>query len=44
MLLVVGGGRVSYFLEKSVTKMYDSPLLALRGGEYVLHFQKKSVM
>ena len=32
LLVVVGGGRVSYFLEKNVTKLYDSPLLALRGG------------
>ena len=28
----VGGGRVSYFLEKSVTKMYGSTLFALRAG------------
>ena len=27
----VGGGRVSDFPEKSVTKMYGSTLLALRG-------------
>ena len=28
----VGDGRVSDFPEKSVTKMYDSMLLALQGG------------
>ena len=28
----VGGGKVSDFPEKSVTKMYGSTLLALRGG------------
>ena len=33
----VGGGRVSEFPEKSVTKMYGS---ALRGGGRVLNFQK----
>ena len=28
----IGGGRVSDFPEKRVTKMYGSTLLALRGG------------
>ena len=28
----LGGGWVSAFLEKSVTEVYDSTLLALRGG------------
>ena len=29
----VGGGRVSDYPEKSVTNMYGSTLLPLRGGE-----------
>ena len=29
----VGGGRVSDFPEKTVTKMYGSTLLALRGSQ-----------
>ena len=37
----VGGGRVSDFLEKSVTKMYGSTLLALRAGGLVSKIQKK---
>ena len=37
----VGGGRASDFPEKSVTKMYGSMLLALRGGGWVSNFQKK---
>ena len=41
---VVGGGRVSDFPEKYVTKMYGSTLLALRGGGWVSNFQEKSVM
>ena len=40
----VGGGRVSEFSEKSVTKMYHgSTLLALRAGGWVSNFQKKMV-
>ena len=40
----VGGGEgVSAFKEKSVTKMYGSTLLALRGGGRGSHFQEKSV-
>ena len=39
----VGGGRVSDFPEKSVTKMYGSMLSALREGGGVSNFQKKSV-
>ena len=39
----LGGGRVSEFPEKNVTKMYGSTLLlALRGGGWVLNLQKKS--
>ena len=34
------GGRMSDFPEKSVTKMYGSTLLALRGGS---NFQKKAL-
>ena len=30
----VGGGEVSAFPEKSVTNVYSSTLLALRGGEW----------
>ena len=38
----VGGGRVSDFPEKSVTKMYGSTLLALRvGTRWVSNFQQK---
>ena len=40
----VGGGRMSDFPEKSVTKMYGSTLLALRGGGWVSNFQNKSVV
>ena len=39
----VGGGRVSDLHEKSITKMYGSPLLELRGGGWVSNFQEKSV-
>ena len=39
----VGGGWVSAFPEKSVTKVYGSTLLALRGGGWGLNFQGKSV-
>ena len=39
----VGGGRVSDFLEKSVTKMYGSTLLALLGGGWVSNFQKRAL-
>ena len=39
----VGGGGVSDFLEKSVTEMYGSPLLALRGGGWVSNFQEKAL-
>ena len=39
----VGGGRVSDFPEKRVTKMYGSTLFALRGGGWVLNFQKKAL-
>ena len=35
----VGGGRVSDFPDKSITKMYGSTLLALQG--WVSTFQKK---
>ena len=38
----VGGGRVSEFPEKSVTKMYGSTLFPLRGGVGV-KFPEKSV-
>ena len=37
----VGGGGVSAFTEKSVTKMYGSTLLALRGGGWESNFQEK---
>ena len=36
-----GGGGVSAFTEKSVTKMYGSTLLALRGGGRGSNFQEK---
>ena len=39
----VGGGGVSAFPEKSVTKVYGSTLLALRGGGWGSNFQEKSV-
>ena len=39
----VGGGRVSAFPEKSVTKVYSSMLLALRGSGWGSIFQEKSV-
>ena len=39
---VGGGGGVS-FHGKSVTKMYGSTLLALRGGGWGSNFQEKSV-
>ena len=39
----VGGGRVSGFLEKSITKMYGSKLLTLEGGGWVSNFQKKAL-
>ena len=38
----IGGGKVSDFPEKSVTKMYGSTLLALRGGVGV-KFPEKSI-
>ena len=31
------------FPEKSITKMYSSTLLALRGGGWASHFQKKAL-
>ena len=37
----VGGGRVSDFPEKSITEMYGSTLLTLRGGGSMSNFQKK---
>ena len=40
---VVGGGAVSAFPEKSVTKVYSSTLLALRGGGWGSNVQEKSV-
>ena len=39
----VGGGWVSAFLEKSVTEVYGSTLLALRGGGWGSNSQVKSV-
>ena len=39
----VGGGRVSDYPEKCVTKMYGSTLLELRGGGWVSNFQKKTL-
>ena len=39
----VGGGTVSGFPEKSITKMYGSTLLALRGGGWVSNFLKKAL-
>ena len=39
----VGGGRASDFPEKSVTKMYRSTLLELRGGGCVSNFQEKAL-
>ena len=38
-----GGGGGSDFLEKSVTKVYCSMLLALRGDGWGSNFQKNSV-
>ena len=38
-----GGGRVSDFPEKNISKMYGSTLLALRGGRWVSNFQKESI-
>ena len=38
---VGGGGGVSAFTEKSVTKMYGSTLLALRGGGWGVKFPGK---
>ena len=38
-----GGGGVSDFLDKSVTKVYCSMLSALRGGGWGSNFQKNSV-
>ena len=43
LLNAVGAGRVSDFPEKSVTKVYGSTFLALRGGGWVSNFQEKSV-
>ena len=37
------GGGVSDFLEKSITKVQCSMLLALRGGGWGPNFQKNSV-
>ena len=37
------GGRVSDFPEKSVTKMYGSTLLALRGDGWVSNLRKKAL-
>ena len=37
----VGGGSMSDFPKKSVTKMHGSTLLTLRGGGWVSNFQKK---
>ena len=37
----VGSGRVSDFPGNSITKMYGSTLLALRGGGWVSDVQKK---
>ena len=39
----VGGGGVSAFPEKSVTKVYSSMLLVLRGGGWGSNFQEKNV-
>ena len=39
----VEGGRVSDFPGKSVTTMYGSTVLALRGGGWVSNFQKKAL-
>ena len=40
----VGGGRVSNFHEKILTKMWGSTLLlALRGGGWVPNFEKKAL-
>ena len=39
----VGGGRVSAFLEKSVTKVYGSTLLALQGRGWVSNSRKKAL-
>ena len=38
-----GGRGVSDFVEKSITKVYCSMLLALRGGGWGSNFQKNSV-
>ena len=43
LLNTEGGGRVSDFPEKSVTKMYGSTLLGLRGGGRVSNVQEKSI-
>ena len=40
----VGGGWVSAFPEKSVTKVFGSMFLALRGGGWGSNFKEKSVM
>ena len=37
------GGRGIRFPKKSVTKVYNSTLLALRGGGCVSNFQEKSI-
>ena len=39
----VGGGWVSAFLEKSVTEVYGSTLLALQGGGWGSNSQEKSI-
>ena len=41
MLRNAGVEGVSAFPEKSVTKVYGSTLLALRGGEWGSNFQEK---
>ena len=38
-----GGGRVSTFTEKRITKVHGSMLLAFRGGGWVSIFQKKGL-
>ena len=39
-----GGGRVSTFLGKSVTKLEGSTLLALRGGGWGVHISRKKAL
>ena len=40
---VTQGGGVSAFMEKSVTKVYGSTLLALRGGGWGSNFQENAL-